>query len=159
MTTDTTPHQQLRALGLELPDLPAPAYAYVPTTRVDDLLYVSGQISRTADGRTLTGRLGETSSVEEGVEAARICALNLLARIDASVGLDAVQQVLKLNGYVSSAGDFYQQPTVIDGASQLLVDVLGQAGTHARTALAAPVLPANALVEIEAVVAVRPADR
>ncbi|MBB5156121.1 RidA family protein [Saccharopolyspora phatthalungensis] len=145
---------RLHRLGLELPPAQAPKYAYEPTTRFGDLLFVSGQISRAADGKIVTGTAGGSATLDEAIEAARICALNLLARLHSSVGLDNVAQVLKLNGYVASDPQFVDQPTVIDGASTLLREVLGAAGRHARTALAAPVLPASALVEIEAIVAV-----
>ncbi|GAA0996810.1 RidA family protein [Acrocarpospora macrocephala] len=154
-TTTNTALDRLRRLGLTLPPAAAPKYAYEATTRLGDLLFVSGQISRAGDGTVVTGTAGDSATVAEAVEAARICALNLLARIHASVGLDNVTQILKLNGYVASGPEFTDQPTVIDGASTLLRDVLGEAGRHARTALPAPVLPARALVEIEAIVAVR----
>lgn len=149
----TDVRERLTALALELPVLGAPRYAYEATSRWGDLLYVSGQISRTTSGEILRGRLGEDATVEEGVTAARTAALNLLARVDDAVGLDRVQ-ILKLNAWASSAPTFVDQPTVIDGASQLLIDVLGDAGRHARTALPTQVLPQGALVELDATIAV-----
>ncbi|MGW4731140.1 RidA family protein [Streptomyces shenzhenensis] len=146
--------ERLRALSIELPVLGAPRYAYEATARWGDLLYVSGQISRTASGEILRGRLGDDATLADGVTAARTAALNLLARVDDAVGLDHVQ-VLKLNAWASSAPTFVDQPSVIDGASQLLLDVLGDAGRHARTALPAHVLPQGALVELDATIAVR----
>ncbi|MGM5068857.1 RidA family protein [Rhodococcus qingshengii] len=146
---------RLVELGLELPELSAPSYTYVPTRRHGDLLFVSGQISRRADGTILAGIVGETANLDDAVEAARVSALNFLARVHDAVGLENVDHIVKLNGYVASTPTFTQQPTVIDGASRLLVEVLGERGRHARTALAAPVLPANSLVEIEVTVAVK----
>ncbi|MEU1304494.1 RidA family protein [Streptomyces shenzhenensis] len=146
--------ERLKALSIELPVLGAPRYAYEATARWGDLLYVSGQISRTASGEILRGRLGDDATLADGVAAARTAALNLLARVDDAVGLDNVH-VLKLNAWASSAPTFVDQPSVIDGASQLLLDVLGDAGRHARTALPAHVLPQGALVELDATIAVR----
>ncbi|MEU6608424.1 RidA family protein [Streptomyces shenzhenensis] len=146
--------ERLKALSIELPVLGAPRYAYEATARWGDLLYVSGQISRTGSGEILRGRLGDNATLADGVTAARTAALNLLARVDDAVGLDHVQ-VLKLNAWASSAPTFVDQPSVIDGASQLLLDVLGDAGRHARTALPAHVLPQGALVELDATIAVR----
>lgn len=150
-----TVQERLKALSIELPVLDAPRYAYEATVRCGDLLYVSGQISRTASGEILQGCLGDNATVADGVTAARTSALNLLARIHDAVGLGNVQQVLKLNAWATSSRDFVDQPTVIDGASQLLLDVLGDAGRHARTALPAHVLPQGALVELDATIALR----
>ncbi|WP_328392957.1 RidA family protein [Nocardia sp. NBC_00416] len=149
--------ERLAALSLELPVLGAPQYAYEATTRWGDLLWVSGQISRTATGEILGGRMGENATREDGVAAAETSALNLLARIDEAVGLDNVAQVLKLDIWVASAADFVDQPSVAEGASRLLLAVLGDAGRHARTALPTQVLPKGALVELDATVAVRSA--
>ncbi|TDD39339.1 RidA family protein [Saccharopolyspora elongata] len=151
----TDVQERLKALSIELPVLGAPRYAYEATVRCGDLLYVSGQISRTASGEILQGCLGDDATVADGVTAARTSALNLLARIHDAVGLGNVQQVLKLNAWATSSRDFVNQPTVIDGASQLLLDVLGDAGRHARTALPAHVLPQGALVELDATIALR----
>ncbi|MEU6267805.1 MULTISPECIES: RidA family protein [Saccharopolyspora] len=151
----TDVQERLKALSIELPVLGAPRYAYEATVRCGDLLYVSGQISRTASGEILQGCLGDDATVADGVTAARTSALNLLARIHDAVGLGNVQQVLKLNAWATSSRDFVDQPTVIDGASQLLLDVLGDAGRHARTALPAHVLPQGALVELDATIALR----
>ncbi|MFF0222126.1 RidA family protein [Streptomyces sp. NPDC004629] len=150
----TDVQERLRALSIELPVLGAPRYAYEATARWGDVLYVSGQISRTASGEILRGRLGDSATLADGVTAARTAALNLLARIDDAVGLDNVR-ILKLNAWALSSPTFVDQPSVIDGASQLLLDVLGDAGRHARTALPAHVLPQGALVELDATVAIR----
>ncbi|GAC70605.1 hypothetical protein GS4_38_00100 [Gordonia soli NBRC 108243] len=149
------PHVRLADRGLVLPDLGAPAYAYEAWTRHEDLLYLSGQISRVADGSILAGRVGDDATVADASAAAEVAALNLLSRIDQAVGLDQVAAVLKLNVWVAGGEGFTDQPTVAESASRLLIDVLGDAGRHARTALPSPVLPKNALVELDAVVAVR----
>lgn len=154
-TTTSEIRDRLAAANLELPRLGAPRYAYEATTRWGDQLWVSGQISRTASGEILGGRVGETATVEDGIAAAEISALNLLGRIDDAVGLENVARVLKVNIWVASAADFVDQPTVADGASRLLRTVLGEAGGHARTALPTQVLPQGALVELDATVAIR----
>ncbi len=147
--------RRLAELSLELPVLGPPKYAYEPAVLSGELLHVSGQISRTPAGEVLGGRLGDDADVRAGVTAARVCALNLLARVDDAVGLENVVRVLKLNAWVTSTPHAIDQPEVVDGASQLLIDVLGDAGRHARTALPAPILPQGALVEIDATVSVR----
>ncbi|ANE03160.1 RidA family protein [Corynebacterium crudilactis] len=144
----------LKSLGIELPDLPAPQYSYVPFHRQGNTLYVSGQISRTAAGDIVTGRVGADASVEEGIHAAEVATINLLARIEQAIGLENVASILKLNVWVNSAADFVEQPRVADGASRLLEKVLGEAGKHARTALPTHTLPQGALVELDAVVAI-----
>ncbi|ONM46741.1 RidA family protein [Nocardia donostiensis] len=147
--------ERLAALAIELPVLGAPRYAYEASVRWENMLWVSGQISRTASGEILRGCVGDTVAVAEGISAAETCALNLLARINEAVGLENVAQVLKLNIWVASSPDFVDQPTVADGASRLLHTVLGDAGRHARTALPSHVLPQGALVELDATIAVR----
>lgn len=142
---------RLKELNLELPAPSMPQYCYEPTTSWGGLLYVSGQIPRVNGVLELTGAVGAERSIDEGVEAARLCALNVLAQVEKAVGLDKVQKLIKLNGYVSSADGFHDQPTVVDGASKLFVQILGVAGQHSRTALGVSGLPANALVEVEAV--------
>ncbi|BAU94848.1 YjgF translation initiation inhibitor [Corynebacterium suranareeae] len=151
--TDFATH--LHSLGIELPDLPAPAYSYVPFSRHGDTLYLSGQISRNAAGDILEGRVGEDASIEDGIYAAEVATINLLARIQQAIGLDNVAQILKLNVWVNSTDEFIQQPLVADGASQLLEKVFGEAGKHARTALPTHTLPQGALVELDAVVAIK----
>ncbi|MFG2580927.1 RidA family protein [Streptomyces malaysiensis] len=151
----TDVQERLTALSIELPVLGAPRYAYEATARWGDLLFVSGQISRTASGEILRGCLGADATVADGVTAARTAALNLLARVDDAVGLDNVERILKLNAWATSSPTFVDQPSVIDGASRLLLDVLGDAGRHARTALPAHVLPQGALVELDATIAIR----
>ena len=144
---------------MKLPAPPAPVASYVPTRLVPigegrALLYVSGQLS-SADGERLTGRCPDEVSVEEAQARARACALNVLAQIEAAAGLDNVEQVTQLIGFVLSADGFGDQPAVLNGASDLLVDVLGDAGRHSRAALGTNALPFSATVEMMAVVVVR----
>lgn len=147
--------QRIADRGLSLPELGSPDYSYVPFTVFHDTLYLSGQISRAADGTILRGRVGEGASLAEGVAAAEVAALNLLSRIHEAVGLGNVERILKLTVWVNSAESFSDQPTVAEGASTLLAEILGEVGKHARTALPAHTLPKNALVELDAVVAVK----
>jgi enamine deaminase RidA (YjgF/YER057c/UK114 family) len=157
--TTAKPHERLRELGLKLPAPPAAAASYVPTRLVplgDDraLLYVAGQVS-VADGKRFTGRCPDQVTVDEAQARARVCALNLLAQIDSAAGLDNVEQVMQLIGFVLSEDGFGDQPMVINGASDLFVDVLGEAGRHSRLALGTNALPFSVTVEIGAVVVVR----
>jgi len=136
-----------------------PVASYVPTRLVPigegrALLYVAGQVS-TKDGQRLTGRCPDEVSVEQAQEAARACALNLLAQIEAAAGLDQVEQVSQVNGFVLSTDDFGDQPKVLNAASDLLVEVFGDAGRHTRAALGTNALPFSVTVEITAVVVVR----
>jgi enamine deaminase RidA (YjgF/YER057c/UK114 family) len=155
----SSPHERLRELGLTLPSPPAPVASYVPTRLVPigegrALLYVAGQVS-TKDGQRLTGRCPDQVSVEQAQEAARACALNVLAQIEAAAGLNQVEQITQLNGFVLSTDDFGDQPKVMNAASDLLVEVLGDAGRHTRAALGTNALPFSVTVEITAVAVVR----
>jgi enamine deaminase RidA (YjgF/YER057c/UK114 family) len=155
----TTPHDRLRSLGLKLPAPPAAVASYVPTVLAPigdgrSLLFIAGQVS-IQDGKRLTGRCPDEVTVEDAQERARVCALNLLAQMDAAVGLDNVEQVAQLTGFVLSADGFGEQPKVLNGASELLVEVLGEAGRHTRAALGTNALPFSVTVEIAAIVVVR----
>ncbi|HYR48924.1 MAG TPA: RidA family protein [Candidatus Eisenbacteria bacterium] len=155
----TTPHQRLRELGLKLPSPPAAAASYVPTRLIPigdgrALLYVAGQVS-VEDGKRLTGRCPDEVTVDEAQARARICALNVLAQIDAAAGLENVEQLAQVIGFVLSADGFGDQPKVINGASDLLEEVLGEAGRHTRAALGTNALPFSVTVEIAAVAVVR----
>ena len=155
----TTPHERLRELGLTLPAPPPPAASYVQTRLVPigegrALLYVAGQVSRDGD-QLLTGRCPDEVPVEEATRRARQCALNVLAQIEAAAGLDKVVAVGQVIGFVLSADGFGDQPKVLNGASELIVDVLGEAGKHTRAALGASALPLSVTVEIAAVAVVR----
>ncbi|AGT10331.1 RidA family protein [Paracoccus aminophilus] len=142
---------KLAELGITLPAAPAPAANYVPYVQTGNLLFVSGQISSDAGG-LITGRLGADMAAEAGAEAARACGLALLAQARAALGsLDRVAQVVKLTGFVNSTPEFTDQPEVINGCSDLMVEVFGDRGRHARAAVSAPALPRGVAVEIEAV--------
>jgi enamine deaminase RidA (YjgF/YER057c/UK114 family) len=143
---------RLAELGLSLPDAPAPAANYVPWVLDGTTVWVSGQISQGPDGR-ITGKLGADMTAEQGAEAARACALSLLAQVRAACGgdLGRLERVVKLTGFVNSTPDFTDQPKVINGASDLLVELLGDAGRHARSAVSAASLPFGVAVEIEGV--------
>lgn len=147
---------RLAELGITLPDAPAPAANYVPCVRSGDLLFVSGQISQGPDG-LIRGRLGDDLDTAAGAEAARRCGLSLLAQARAALDgdLDRVVRVVKLTGFVNSVPGFTEQPEVVNGCSDLMVAVLGDAGRHARAAVSAPALPRGVAVEIEAVFEVR----
>ena len=145
---------RLRELGIELPEPAAPVASYVPVVVEGGFAYVSGQIS-IVDGRLFTGRLGDDVSMEEGIIAARACGLMILAQIKATLGsLDRVERVVKLGAFVTSTPDFTDQPKVANGASDLMADVFGDAGKHARAAVGAPSLPLGAAVEVDAIFAV-----
>lgn len=148
---------RLAALGLSLPDAPAPAANYVPFVIAGSQLWVSGQISRDAQG-LICGRLGADLSLEDGARAARTCALALLAQAGAALGGDfgRIRRVVKLVGFVNSTPDFTDQPRVINGASDLMVAVLGEAGRHARSAVGVAALPLGVAVEVEAVFEIAP---
>ena len=148
---------RLADLGVTLPDAPAPAANYVPFVTVGTVVYVSGQISQDANG-LIKGRLGDDMTVAEGAAAAQRCAISLLAQLrNACAGdLSRLVRVIKLTGFVNSTPDFTDQPKVINGASDFLVSVLGDAGRHARSAVSAASLPLGVAVEIEAMFEIRP---
>jgi enamine deaminase RidA (YjgF/YER057c/UK114 family) len=154
-----SPLQRLRDLGYELPPAPPALASYVPTRLVPvgagrALLFVSGQVPR-RDGELLTGRVPDQVGIEQAQEAARVCALNVLAQIEAAAGLDQVEQIAQLTGYVESADGFGEQPEVINAASDLIVEVLGERGRHTRAAIGLNALPRSVTVEIAAVAVVR----
>lgn len=147
--------KRLTDLGLTLPPAPQPVANYVPTLKSGDLLFVSGQISRDGSGETMTGTHGSVGgpTVEDGQRAARICALNILAQAKAALGsLDKIGQIVRLTGFVASTADFTDHPAVINGASDLMVAVLGDQGRHTRAAVGVAALPAGAAVEIDAII-------
>ena len=155
----TSPHARLRDLGLELPAPPAPLASYIPTLLVPigerrSLLYIAGQVSA-RDGKRLTGRCPDQVSMEQAQEAARACALSLLAQMESAAGLDNVEQVVQLTGFVLSTDDFGDQPKVINAASDLIAEVLGDACKHKRVAIGTNALPFLVTVEIAAVAVVR----
>jgi enamine deaminase RidA (YjgF/YER057c/UK114 family) len=144
---------RLAELGIALPEAAAPVANYVPFVQTGSLVFVSGQISRDATGAPILGRLGADMEVSAGAAAARTCALALIAQLRAACGgdLDRVVRVVKLTGFVNAAPDFIQHPAVVNGASDLFVEVFGEAGRHARSAVGAPGLPLGVAVEVEGI--------
>ena len=144
--------QNLKKLGIELPTAPSPAANYVPFVIVQNFLYVSGQISQNKNG-LIIGKLGQSLNVEEGADAAKYCALSLLAQVKAACegDLDRLVRVVKLTGFVNSTANFTEQPQVVNGASNILVDILGDIGKHSRSAVSAASLPFGVAVEIEGI--------
>ena len=149
--------ERLAALGLTLPPVAAPVAAYIPAVRTGNHVYTSGQLP-IVDGKLQeTGKLGDGVSVEDGAKLARIAALNALAAASSVVGgLDAITRIVKVTCFIASAPAFTGQAQVANGASELLIEVLGEAGRHARSAVGVPVLPLGVAVEVDAIVAVRP---
>lgn len=145
---------RLAELGIELPQAAAPVASYVPVVVDGRRAYLSGQLPF-VDGKLVTGKLGADVSLEQGQQAARACGLMILAQLEAAGLLDRVEQVIKLGGFVASTPEFTDQPKVANGASDLMVEVFGDAGRHARSAVGVPVLPLNAAVEVDAIVAIR----
>jgi len=147
--------QRLAELGITLPQPAAPVAAYVPVVVAGGFAYVSGQVSQ-ENGQMITGKLGENMDVETAQKAARTCSLMILAQLKAALGsLDRVERVVKLGVFVNCTGDFTDQPKVGNGASELMQEVFGEAGRHARAAVGAPALPLGVAVEVDAIVAVR----
>ena len=145
---------RLGQLGVALPEVVVPLASYVPAVRTGNLVYTAGQLPMEAGKLTRTGKVGAEVSLEEGKAMARICALNALAAVDSLVGIDAVTQVVKVVGFVASAPGFNGQPSVINGASDLLAEVFGDKGAHARSAIGVSELPLDAPVEVELIVEV-----
>jgi enamine deaminase RidA (YjgF/YER057c/UK114 family) len=148
------PRARLAELGLELPPVVPPVASYVPAVRTGDLVFTSGQLPVAGGRMEVTGHVGAQVAPEQAKELARTCALNALAAVDALVGLDSVVRVVKVVGFVASAPDFTGQPGVVNGASELLGEVFGDAGQHARSAVGVASLPLDAPVEVELVVEV-----
>lgn len=147
--------QRLAELGIELPQAAAPVAAYVPVVVAGSLAHVSGQLPF-VESKLVTGRLGEDVSLDQGYAAARACGLMILAQLEAALGsLDRVERVIKLGAFVNSTPGFTDQPKVANGASELMAEVFGEAGKHARSAVGVPVLPLGAAVEVDAIVAVK----
>lgn len=146
---------RLSDLGVTLPPVAAPVAAYVPAVRTGDLVYTSGQLPFVDGSLPVVGKVGDGVDADTAKDAARTCALNALAAIDALVGLDSVVRVVKVVGFVASAEGFTGQPGVVNGASEFLGEVFGDAGVHARSAVGVAELPLAAPVEVELVVEVR----
>ena len=146
--------QRLTELGVELPEVAAPAGVYVPAVRSGAQVFTSGQVPFVRGALAATGKVGAEVSPEQAKQHARTCALNALAAVDALVGIDAVVRVVKVVGFVASAEGFTGQPSVINGASEFLGEVFGEAGKHARSAVGVAELPLGAPVEVELIVEV-----
>ena len=145
--------KKLAELAIELPTPPVPVANYVAYTIAGKILTISGQVTMGSEGLEFIGKLGDTMDVETGQSAARLCAINILAQAKAALGdLDRVKQVVKIQGFVNSTPDFGDQPAVINGASNLLAEVLGDAGKHARAAVGVAALPFGVAVEVDAVI-------
>lgn len=142
--------QKIKTLKLVLPAAPKPAGSYRPVIAEGGTAYLSGQISRTAEGKVLTGKVGRDLTLEEGRAAARAAALNVIAVIRDLVGFGKFGRMLRITGFVQAAPDFYEISQVMNGASDLFLEVFGEEGVHARSAVAVASLPLNAAVEIEA---------
>lgn len=148
---------RIAELGITLPQPAAPVASYVPAVEHGGLLHISGQISFAEDGSMITGRLGEDMDVAAGIAAARRCGIMLLAQMKAALGsLDRVERVVKLGVFVNSDPGFTDQPKVANGASELMQDVFGEPGRHARSAVGVTVLPLGVAVEVDAIVAINP---
>jgi enamine deaminase RidA (YjgF/YER057c/UK114 family) len=146
----STPEELITELGLELPEVVAPLASYQPSVRSGSYVYTSGQLPIVKGELVATGKLGQEIGTDLAVELAEICALNAVAALRAQVGeLSKVKRIVKVVGFVASAPDFYEQPVVVNGASDLLGKIFGAAGKHARSAVGVAVLPRNAPVEVE----------
>ena len=147
--------ERLSELGITLPKAAAPVASYVPVVVSGNLAYVSGQLPFIG-GNLVTGRLGDDISVERGMEAARACALMILAQLKATdIALDSVERIVKLGAFVNCTDDFADQPKVANGASDVMFEIFGESGRHARAAVGVPALPLHAVVEVDAVIALK----
>lgn len=145
--------EKLRQLGIELPETPTPLAAYVPAVKAGDFAYTSGQIPLVKGELKFKGKVGAELTEEEGYQAARICAINCLSALKGAIGdLDKIERIVKVVGFVNSAPGFKMQPKVINGASELLGEVFGDAGKHARSAVGVNELPIDSAVEVEVIV-------
>ncbi|MEW6110188.1 MAG: RidA family protein [Nitrospirota bacterium] len=145
-----TPEEKLKALGIELPDVPRPLGSYVSYVRTGNLVYLSGMLPLKDGKLTKTGKVGESVTLDEAVTDSRIAAINALAVLSSAIGtLDKVRRCVKVTGFIASAEDFTEQPRVLNGASDLMFEVFGESGRHSRAAVGVNVLPMNSPVEIE----------
>ena len=147
-----TIEDRLSELNITLPEAPAPAANYVPYVISGNMVYISGQIA-IENGQILTGKLGDDISIEEGQRRARVCAINLISQLKSACGgdLEKVKRVVRLGGFVNCTADFNQQPAIVNGASDLMVDVFGEKGRHARAAVGSNALPLDTSVEVDGI--------
>jgi enamine deaminase RidA (YjgF/YER057c/UK114 family) len=151
-----TPEEKLKFLGIELPEIPKPLGSYVPFVRTGDLVFLSGMLPLKEGKLAMTGKVGETVSLDDAAQCAKVAATNALAVLKSAVGsLDNVRRCVKLSGFVASAAGFTDQPKVVNGASDFIFEVFGEAGRHARAAVGVNVLPLNSPVEIDFIFEVR----
>lgn len=151
-----TIEERIKEMGLELPEAPKPVAAYVPAVKIDNCVYTSGQIPFVNGELKYTGKVGSDVSEQDGYLAAKVCALNCLSVAKSLIGsLDKIEQIVKVNGYVASAAGFNMQPKVINGASELLGELFGEKGKHARAAVGVNELPLNAVCEVELIIKVK----
>lgn len=144
---------RLKEIGITVPAAAAPLASYVPTVQTGSLLFLSGQVTLKDGKREFVGKLGRDFTTEQGAEAARLCALNIVAQLKAALGdLDRVRRVVKLTGFVNAVPDFTEQPQVVNGASDLLAEIFGDKGKHARSAVGVGSLPGGVACEVEAIV-------
>ena len=145
--------EKLSKLKIKIPDAPAPVGAYVAYKVTKNLIFISGQLPIGSDGNIIKGKLGKDLSIDKGQEAAKLCAINIIAQAKKAVGgdLDKIKSCVKITGFVNSSDDFIDQPKVINGASELLTEVFGDEGKHARAAVSTNSLPLGIAVEIDAV--------
>ncbi|OZC77478.1 LysR family transcriptional regulator [Rhodococcus sp. 06-418-1B] len=146
--------ERLAELGIELPPVVPPLAAYIPAVQTGSLVYTSGQLPLVSGELTATGKVGADVSAEDAADAARACALNALAAINSLVGVDSIKRVVKVVGFVASAPGFTGQPAVVNGASNVIGEIFGDAGKHARSAVGVAELPIDAPVEVELIVEV-----
>ena len=149
--------EKLTKLGIELPEVPEPVAAYIPAVLIDSsLIYTSGQVPFVEGKIKYKGKLGKDLKIEEGYEAARICALNALATIRSVIGsLDKIERIVKVIGFIQSEDNFHDQPKVLNGASELLIKIFGENGKHARSAIGTNALPLNSAVEVEIIAKIK----
>jgi len=146
-----TLEEKIKQLGIQLPSAPQPVGLYQPSVISGKQVFLSGQLSKNMTGKVLSGKVGKDLSLTQGQEAARYAALNALAIMKDLIGLEKIDRILKMTGFVQSAPDFYQVPDVLNAASELWAEVFGECGKHARSAVGVASLPLNAAVEIELV--------
>jgi len=150
-----TPEENLKSLKIQLPSASAPVASYVNAVRTGNLIFLAGKGPRKENGEYITGKLGDSLNIQQGYEAARLTGINQLAVLKEILGdLSKIKRIVKVNGYVNSTNNFYNQPQVINGYSDLMIQVFGEKGRHARTAIGVNTLPMNIAVEVEMVVEV-----
>ena len=151
-----TPEENLKSLKIQLPSASAPVASYVNAVRTGNLIFLAGKGPRKENGEYITGKLGDSLSIQQGYEAARLTGINQIAVLKEVLGdLSKVKRIVKVNGYVNSTSNFYNQPLVMNGYSDLMIQVFGDKGKHARTAIGVNTLPMNIAVEVEMIVEVK----